>query len=306
MAYKRISPQPIAEGGTGATTLLANAVLVGAGTSAVTALAVGATGSLLVGTAASNPAFATSAVGDFSFTSSTAGATRALTVSNTDNTNAASNARQQVTTGGASAGDPFTTYTVTGATSFSAGIDNSASDAYKISASTALGTTDTFIMTTAGARTMPLHPAFFAYANATLANVTGDGTNYLVIFDSTRFNQSSSYNTGTGVFTAPVAGRYLFNAYVNVDGLLVGHTAAYLRLFTSQNSDNYYLEQLNPYVIRVGNGLQFGGSLVCDMGAGSTASVRLQIGSSTKDVSILGRSTSGNEQTTYFSGALVC
>lgn len=151
MAYKRISPQPVNEGGTGALTLTDHGVLVGSGTAAIDALTVGTTGQLLVGASGADPAFAASATGDFTFTSTTAGATRIFTVSNTDNTNAASTALHQITTGGSSAGDPFTTYTVSGATSWSTGIDNSASDAYVIAASTALGTTNVVSMATGGA-----------------------------------------------------------------------------------------------------------------------------------------------------------
>jgi hypothetical protein len=47
----------VSGGGTGATTLTAHGVLVGEGTSAITALAVGATGTVLAGATGANPAF---------------------------------------------------------------------------------------------------------------------------------------------------------------------------------------------------------------------------------------------------------
>ena len=123
------------------TGLTNHAILVGAGTTTITKLAVGGTGTLLVGATAADPAFATSAVGDFSFTSSTAGATRTFTVSNTDNTNAASTALVQMTTGGTSSGDPYAAFTITGGNSAAIGLDNSVSgDPLTISYSTALGT----------------------------------------------------------------------------------------------------------------------------------------------------------------------
>lgn len=76
-------------------------------------------------------------------TTSTANIARQFVVSNTDNTGGAtSSANVQVTVGGANVGDPTTTYTVTGATSFTTGIDNSAADSFKISQGTALGTSD--------------------------------------------------------------------------------------------------------------------------------------------------------------------
>jgi hypothetical protein len=70
MSYKRISPQPVAEGGTGAQTLTAHGVLVGEGTSAVTPLVVGTDGQLLCGASAADPAFTTvtSSSGTINFT----------------------------------------------------------------------------------------------------------------------------------------------------------------------------------------------------------------------------------------------
>lgn len=70
---------------------------------------------------------------DFLVTTATAGADRALRVTNTDNSAAASAAHVQVTVGGTtSTGDPYTNYLVTGGGTFSLGIDNSDSDKLKI------------------------------------------------------------------------------------------------------------------------------------------------------------------------------
>jgi len=54
---------PVVEGGTGASTLTASGVLLGQGTSAITATAVGTNGQLLIGTTASNPTFVTPTAG---------------------------------------------------------------------------------------------------------------------------------------------------------------------------------------------------------------------------------------------------
>lgn len=59
MAYKRQSAQPVIEGGTGAITLTDHGVLLGSGTGAVTAAAVGTNGQVLVGSTGADPAFAT-------------------------------------------------------------------------------------------------------------------------------------------------------------------------------------------------------------------------------------------------------
>lgn len=124
----------VANGGTGLATLTDHSVLVGSGVGAITPIVVGATGELLCGVTGADPDFAQSSDGDFTFTSATATTNRTLTISNTDNTAASSPAHLQVTVGGATnTGDPYTNYLVTGAGTFSTGIDNSSTgDLFKI------------------------------------------------------------------------------------------------------------------------------------------------------------------------------
>lgn len=74
MAYKRISPQPVIEGGTGATTLTAHGVLLGEGTSAIVPTAVGTTGQVLTGVTASDPVWAAPAASSISITGNSGGA----------------------------------------------------------------------------------------------------------------------------------------------------------------------------------------------------------------------------------------
>jgi len=208
-------PIVIAEGGTDAVTLLDNGVLVGNGASTITSLAVGSTGELLTGVTASDPAFDTSLTADFTFTSSTASQTRILTVSNTDNTGAATSAaRLDLTVGGANVADPQVSYIVTGQTTWSTGIDNSDSDKYKISPNAALATTPTTISDTDGITLKPLQPAFLAYMTISTGAVTGDGTIFSYICETQVFDQTSDYDTGTGQFTAPISGRYFFVASI--------------------------------------------------------------------------------------------
>lgn len=69
---------------------------------------------------------------------------------NTSNASTSAHARYEMTTGGASGGDPYTAYTINGVTNWSQGIDNSDSDSYKISESAVLGTNDRFILRTGG------------------------------------------------------------------------------------------------------------------------------------------------------------
>lgn len=74
MAYKRISPQPVVEGGTGASSLTAHGVLIGEGTSAITPTAVGTTGQVLTGVTGADPVWASPASSSISITGNTGGA----------------------------------------------------------------------------------------------------------------------------------------------------------------------------------------------------------------------------------------
>jgi hypothetical protein len=63
-------------------------------------------------------------------------------------------------------------------------------------------------------------PAFFAQSNVNFSNISGDGSAYTLAFNSTLFNHSSSFNTTTHTFTAPIAGTYSF--YVVCDRINKG------------------------------------------------------------------------------------
>lgn len=265
-------------------------------------ISTGTTGQLLVATTGTTPSFASVADGNFTFTSSTASTTRQLIVQNTDNTAAATSAANLLlAVGGANVGDPSVTWTVTGVQSYSMGIDNSDSDKFKISGSTALGTTDMMAVTTAGEFTYPLQPCFYASNSAADSNVTGDGTVYTVIFDSEIFDQNNDYNNATGVFTAPVTGRYFFAAGVLATNLGAGHTDGNCALVASNRT---LVSSINsPGAIRNnGNQTGLGITSYVDMDSGDTASVTVTISNSTLTVGVAGNSAP--TEFTFFSGQL--
>jgi hypothetical protein len=290
-------PATASNGGTGATTLTDHGVLVGSGTSAIDALAVGSTGTLLAGSTGADPLFVSSLDGNFSFTSATAATNRTLTISNTDDTDSGSSATLQLTTGGASAGDPAVKFTVTGTTNYSLGIDNSDSDKLKISNSTALGTTDSWVMTTSGERTMPLQPATLL-DNTSTSNVTGDGTVY-TISGTEIYDQNSDFSSTT--WTAPVSGKYLFCSLIShVTTNTSGADEFILSLVTTSRS--YYFG-IKPGRGRIANfygvntALSSPAAVLVDMDAGDTAYATLQ-GS--------GGSKNNGPINTYFSFTLIC
>ena len=73
--------------------------------------------------------------------------------------------------------------------------------------SVALSTTGAVL---GGNVTMPNQPAFHVVREA--GHVYGNGTRVKIVFDTTVHNQGGHYDTSTGEFTAPIAGRYVFIA----------------------------------------------------------------------------------------------
>lgn len=86
--------------------------------------------------------------GTWGFTKSASGSDHTLTVSNSSNT-ASSGAKELIQVAGAAAGDPFIQFTVSGATNYLIGIDNSDSDKFKIGGGT-LGTDDKITLDSSG------------------------------------------------------------------------------------------------------------------------------------------------------------
>lgn len=140
-------------------------------------------------------------------------------------------------------------------------------------------------------------PAFSAYISASATNVTGDGTNYTIAFNGTFFNQGNYFDTGTYKFTAPVTGKYIFNANV----LLQQLTAAMTPEFRIVTTNRTFLFG-NYGGAWVGN-FPIGLSVFCDMNATDTAYAQVLVSGGTKVVDTYG--TAADARTT-FSGALIC
>jgi hypothetical protein len=152
-------------------------------------------------------------------------------------------------------------------------------------------------ITSAGQVTVPLQPVFDAYLGSGVTDVTGDGTVYTVIFDTELTDIGSNYDNTTGIFTAPVTGKYFFTSSVQATGI-GAHTSAQILIVTTPKSFQGML--INP-AASAGGQLNIIGSCVVSLTASDTVKITVTFSGSTKTVDIAGSSS----PTTYFSGYLI-
>lgn len=133
--------------------------------------------------------------------------------------------------------------------------------------------------------TRPLQCAFFAQLNASLGNVTGDGTVFQIPCNNVVFDQSSSYNPSNGVFTAPVTGNYLFGASINTQGLTSSMNVYVLKCMTTARE--YRLVEMGAYVpSSASQTLQYAGCIFARMNADETAYFTIRVAGGSKVVSL--------------------
>jgi len=152
-----------------------------------------------------------------------------------------------------------------------------------------------------------VQPAFLAnLGTSTSNNVTGDGTTYTVLFDTKIFDQGTNFSTGTGAFTAPITGKYQFNASIMIENIGAAHTTGQLQIKTTNNVfDPIYESPVSTQAS--GNFLILNGSTLANMTAGDTAVFQAIVSGSTKTIGIHGNTMNGSNQGfTFVSGYLVC
>lgn len=293
-------PIGVANGGTGVATISSGGVLVGKGSANIQNIT-GLTGQAVIGFTASNPVFSYTCPVSTLFGITTPGITNTVTVSNSDNSDSSSAAKLEIISGGASGGSPYITYVVGLVNFHSVGIDNTANDSFVISRSTGLTTSQNLIITTSGEVTLPLQPAFLAYQSSTQTNKTGN-TNYAITCDTEVFDQNADYNNGTGRFTAPVTGRYVFGMAV-VCSDITNTTRANVGIITSNRS--YIGDNRNASVVKASGGYMSNIlESYCDMDAGDAAYPQVTYtGEGSDVVDVIGDAT---KLYTYFYGYLAC
>ena len=153
--------------------------------------------------------------GDIVNSHSSAAADVTIEVTNSDNTSGSSRSGVEIATGGASSGDPYLSFQISGvaASTMTMGLDNSASDLFVISNDAAIGTSNALTLSQAGALTATTS------ITATLGDVTATNGNLV-------FGTAGNKIMSTSVGASATAGANSFGTVTLVNGTVVVSTTA--------------------------------------------------------------------------------
>jgi hypothetical protein len=144
--------------------------------------------------------------------------------------------------------------------------------------------------------TSPL-TAFSTYLQNDIPNVTGDGTYYVILFDTVQQQTGSDYNPATGLFTVPLTGYYVFSwSFVATNLAVASFEGMYCHLVQSGGGAPY-ATVCNPNLMKaltsgLSDEIGFSGSAVLFCTAGDTVGIRFYVANGTKTVGVLGNKES--------------
>lgn len=152
----------------------------------------------------------------------------------------------------------------------------------------------------------PICDAFWAYKDASTANVTGDGTLYTVIPNVEDHDDNSSFDTTTGIYTAKCSGECHFSYGLVLTGLGAAHTTGEMFLDhrasggTSKNSISFKYG-VGP-MRDAANQCSMSNSVQIRVAEGDTVKMQILVSGSTKTVGIGG---AGATRYTFLAGKLL-
>jgi hypothetical protein len=146
-------------------------------------------------------------------------------------------------------------------------------------------------------------PYFQASLTTGVTNVTGDATQYTILWDTVVVDTASGFSTLTGQYTVPTTGFWLITAGAFFTNFNASHNQLTFIIYTTGVGPWY------PFSVNAGNvympgdndGISGSGSILIPLTAGNTVQVEVIAAGSTKTVGIHGSGVGIN----YFSGVLI-
>lgn len=135
--------------------------------------------------------------------------------------------------------------------------------------------------------------AFGASVDSQKSNVTGDNTEYTILFETEDYDYGGDYNPATGTFTAPVTGLYLLGYTIYYTGIDLEHYYGEAKLYVNGSADTGSWNVFNPMMTAAGSNFNTGhvtSTIQVEMTAAQTAYVSLNMigGGKTVDVAVTG------------------
>lgn len=120
--------------------------------------------------------------------------------------------------------------------------------------------------------------SFYAFKSANTANVTGNNTNAIVVYDTEVLDAGGNYNNATGIYTVPATGVYAFSASVGFSSLTATATRGNVIFFINGGTTQAGNTQLNVGVVRdTGNAASFSISCIVQLTVGDTFNVEVNV-----------------------------
>lgn len=162
-----------------------------------------------------------------------------------------------------------------------------------------LGASSAFTIDDIGAVKKPSNPSFLATLGSITSTLSTAAAQIDVVFGTERFDLNADYNTSTGVFTAPVTGKYLFAVEILFQHFDTGATYYSVNIVTSNRTYFKRIYPNNSWAEPTYWPQQT--TVIADMDANDTAKVTVQQNGGTAQTEIYGSST----VYTWFAGSLI-
>ncbi len=168
---------------------------------------------------------------------------------------------------------------------FHIGIDDS-TDSLTMGLGTALGTTTHVRFDPVGAVTMPLQPCFHARTNGNQSDFSTGSTT--LQYNTERFDNNADFDTSNYTFTAPVQGRYLITANLELSN--IDNANDYMRMVMVTSNQTYYQGIWAPDKTFASDGGYFSMHMaqIVDMDASDTCYIQIQINAGSAQTDLVG------------------